>query len=69
MLLLKREAVFSFLGTRSAALLVMQTIVFSILELLLQHAVTFALAGICFMVGKWFVSKTNWNEKFKVKDV
>jgi hypothetical protein len=49
-------------------LLVTQTIVFSVLELLLQHyAVVIMLGVMCFMVGKWFVSKINLNKKLNVK--
>jgi hypothetical protein len=46
-------------------LLVAQTIVFSVLELLLQHAAEITLAAMCFVIGKWFVSKTNLNKKVK----
>jgi hypothetical protein len=43
-------------------LLVTQTIVFSALELLLQHAVAISLAAVCFMIGNWFVSKKFGNK-------
>jgi hypothetical protein len=61
----KQSVVFSVLVL---LLLVMQTIAFSVLELLLQHAVAFMIGVMCFMVGKWFVSKNNYTKKSKTKD-
>jgi hypothetical protein len=61
----KQSVVFSILVL---LLLVTQTIVFSVLELLLQHAVVIMLGMMSFMIGKWFVSKNNFNKKSKAKD-
>jgi hypothetical protein len=61
----KQSVVFSVLVL---LLLVTQTIVFSVLELLFQHyAVVIMLGVMCFMIGKWFVSKINLNKKLNVK--
>jgi hypothetical protein len=52
----KQSVVFSVLVL---LFLVTQTIVFSVLELLLENAIVIVLAIMCFVIGKWFVSKNS----------